>query len=422
MNITQPTGPSPHQSSAARVSFEDTSIAFSPKSDWALNKAYWLFASMNNNSLVKLGTSTLQTALRLHLPVKGLIKRTIFEHFCGGESIEECEKTIQELGKFGIGTILDYSVEGAKIEAGFDHTTQETLATIEKAAQSEHIPFSVFKVTGLASASLLEKVQSGVTLTEEESSAFEKVKQRVNTICQRAFARKVRVFVDGEESWIQETIDALAYEMMEKYNLEAPIVFNTYQLYRWASLGNLKHALQRAEAKGYYLGVKLVRGAYMEKESRRAAERGYRDPIQPNKEATDRDFDEATLFCLEHRDRTTREAVSRETSSCPRISLCLGTHNEASSHLLIEEMEKRGISPVDPDIWFAQLYGMSDNISYNLANAGYHVAKYVPYGPVEAVMPYLFRRAEENTSVAGQSSREFNLIKKEKARRKSARS
>jgi proline dehydrogenase len=386
-----------------KISFEDTSIAFSSKSKKDLLKMYWLFASMNNQKLVKIGTSLVKTALNMHLPVKKLIKYTIFEHFCGGETIQDCEKTIAELGRYGIGTILDYSVEGEKTEAGFDRTMQETLATIEKASQSTHIPFSVFKVTGIASAELLEKVQQKIVLTADEQRAFERVKERFYSICRLAFEKKVKVFVDGEESWIQDTIDALTYEMMEQYNREQPIIYNTYQLYRSAALGNLKEASRTAEEKGYFLGAKLVRGAYMEKESKRAAERRYPDPIQPSKEATDRDFNSGIIFCLNQRSH---------------LSFCLGTHNEASCYLLIDEMKKRSISSNDTDIWFAQLYGMSDNISYNLAAEGYNVAKYVPYGPVEAVMPYLFRRAEENTSVAGQTSREFNLIKKELTRRK----
>jgi proline dehydrogenase len=388
------------------ISFEDTSIAFSPRSDKDLLKMYWLFASMNNRSLVKAGTFLINFSLKAHLPIKSLIRHTIFEHFCGGENIQDCENTIQNLGKFGIGTILDYSVEGEKTEAGFDRTMLETLATIEKAANSEHIPFTVFKVTGIASAGLLEKVQQQSTLTPAEEQAFLKVKERMQTICRKAHEKKVRIFVDGEESWIQDTIDELTYELMERYNQEEPIIFNTYQLYRRAALDNLKKAYQIAEQKGYFLGAKLVRGAYMEKESQRAAAKGYADPIQPNKAATDRDFNAGLLFCLENRNR---------------LSLCLGTHNEESCYLLANEMQKREIKNNDPDIWFAQLYGMSDHISYNLAVAGYNVAKYVPYGPVEAVMPYLFRRAEENTSVAGQSSREFNLIKKELQRRRSPR-
>jgi proline dehydrogenase len=392
-----------HLSSDSRISFEDTSIAFSSKSKTELIKMYWLFASMNNRSVVKAGTSLVQTALYLHLPVKKLIKYTVFEHFCGGETLQDCRKTIEGLGRYGIGTILDYSVEGEKTEAGFDRTMQETLATIEMAARAEHIPFSVFKVTGIASVELLEKVQQNVNLTADEQHAYALAKDRVYRICRQAFEKRVKLFIDGEESWIQDTIDGLAYEMMEKYNREAPIVYNTYQLYRRAALGNLKAASKNAREKGYYMGAKLVRGAYMEKESKRAAEKGYPDPIQPDKEATDLDFNAGMLFCLDER---------------PHLSFCLGTHNEASCYLLIEEMKKRNIQPNDGDIWFAQLYGMSDHISYNLAAEGYRVAKYVPYGPVEAVMPYLIRRAEENTSVAGQSSREFNLVKKELKRRK----
>lgn len=389
-----------------RVSFEDTSIAFSSKSNGELSRMFLLFAAMNNNKLVNTGSGFLKKALSFRLPVKGIIKHTIYKQFCGGETIQDCEKTIAELARFNIGTILDYSVEGEKTERGFEATTTETLATIEKAARSKHLPFCVFKVTGLGSFGLLEKVQSKAALTADEAAAFERIRARVDRICQKAYENKVSLFIDAEESWIQQPIDDLTYEMMAKYNKEQAIVFNTYQLYRWDMLDNLKAAFAEAQEKGYYLGAKLVRGAYMEKEARRAQEKGYRNPIQPSKAASDRDYNLAIDFCLEHIDR---------------IALCAGTHNEESCYHLINRMEVLGLAPNDPRIWFAQLYGMSDNISYNLANAGYNVAKYVPYGPVQAVIPYLLRRADENTAIAGQSSREYNLIRKEVARREAAR-
>ena len=385
------------------VSFEDTSIAFSSQSDFTLRKTYWLFASMNKAWLVKLGTFFIKIALRLHLPIKFLIRNTIFEQFCGGETIHDCEQTIKKLHHVQIGTILDYSVEGEDTERSFDETTLEILRTIERASESEDIPFSVFKVTGVASTELLEAIQIGDSLNKEQKAEFERVMQRVDVLCRRAHERNVRIFIDAEESWIQDTIDSLAYEMMDRYNHERPVVYNTYQMYRWESMAHLQRDTVEARDKGYYLGVKLVRGAYLEKERLRAHEEEYQDPIQPTKEATDQDFDAAIDFCLEHRDT---------------ISMCLGTHNEASCRYAIQQMQELGISPSDPHIYFAQLLGMSDNISYNLANAGYNVAKYVPYGPVDTVMPYLFRRAEENKSIAGQSSREFNLISAELKRRK----
>lgn len=385
------------------VSFEDTSIAFSTQSDFKLRKSYWLFALMNQGWLVNLGTFFIKIALRLRLPIKFLIKNTIFGQFCGGESIPDTEKTIQTLHNAHVGTILDYSVEGEETEASFDETTLEILRTIERASQSSDIPFSVFKVTGLASTELLEAVQIGDSLNKEQKAEFDRVLKRVDSLCRRAHERNVRIFIDAEESWIQDTIDTLAYEMMDRYNHERPVVYNTYQMYRWESLEHLRRDTEEARAKGYYLGVKLVRGAYLEKERLRAHEEEYQDPIQATKEDTDHDFNAAIDYCLENRDT---------------VSICLGTHNEYSCQYCLQQMKRMGVAPSDEHIYFAQLLGMSDNISYNLASAGYNVAKYVPYGPVEAVMPYLFRRADENKSIAGQSSREFTLVSDELKRRK----
>ncbi|PMD97729.1 proline dehydrogenase [Siphonobacter sp. BAB-5405] len=360
---------------------------------------------MNRNWLVKIGTFFIKLFLMLKFPIKGAIKNTIFEHFCGGETIEGCTHTIQQLDKAHIGTILDYSVEGEDSEQSFDETVKEILRTIEKAAQMPAIPFSVFKVTGIASTELLEKAQSTQGLNETETAAFARVRERMDLLCKAAFEHHVRIFVDAEETWIQDTIDRLTYEMMERYNRKECIVWNTYQMYRVESYANLVQATETAVAKGYELGVKLVRGAYMEKERQRAHEMEYADPIHATKEATDQAYNQAVLYFLENRNV---------------ISICLGTHNEYSCLLMAEKMKEAGIPVNDAHIWFAQLLGMSDNISFNLAHSGYNVAKYVPYGPVEAVMPYLFRRAEENTSVAGQASREFTLLKKEARRRKRA--
>jgi proline dehydrogenase len=389
--------------SEPKISFDDTSIAFSYKSTNELRKANFIFSTVNHPWISATATGAVKLALNLRLPIDGLIRTTVFDHFVGGVSIEDSEVVIQKLGAFGVGTILDYSVEGEKSETGFDLTMKELLRTIDKAKTSKHIPFSVFKVTGLASADLLEKIQRAEKLSGEETAAWERVKDRVNQVCRKAYENKVPVLVDAEETWIQEPIDALAEEMMAMYNKEQAIVFNTYQLYRTESLTNVKRAHKKAIDNNYFLGGKIVRGAYMEKERDRAEKSGYPSPIHVNKEATDKAFNEALLFCVTHIDR---------------ISVMCGSHNEYSNLYLAKLMQQNGIKKDDPRVWFAQLYGMSDNISFNLARAGYRVAKYVPYGPVRAVMPYLFRRASENTSVAGQSSRELLMIRKELKRRR----
>jgi len=391
------------QQAVSPALFEDTSVAFASKSDSQLRKTYWLFAMMNQAGLVNVGTFFIKLALRLHLPIKKLLRSTIYEQFCGGETIQECETTIQLLAASGIGTILDYSIEGEDSEAVFDATTAEILRTIDRAASSDDIPFTVFKVSGLASNELLEKVQRKEPLSADEQKAYDRVVGRVERLCSQAHLRSVRIFFDAEESWIQDVIDTLAYTMMARYNSRRAIVFNTYQLYRHETLEAYKSAFLRAREANYILGGKLVRGAYMEKERIRARENNYRSPIHTSKEATDQDFNAAIDFSIEH-------LVSLE--------ICLGTHNEESCLYCANKMTKLGLKHNDPRVWFAQLLGMSDNISYNLAKQGYHVAKYVPYGPIDSVMPYLFRRAQENKSIAGQSSREFRLVEREMNRRK----
>jgi proline dehydrogenase len=388
------------------VKFDDTATAFSYKSDQELRKANFIFTVVNNPFISRLATGAVKLGMWLHLPIKGLIRSTVFSHFCGGETIEKTEQTIVHLGEFNVKTILDYSVEGEKTEAGFDSTTDEILETFDKAAKSKGIPFCVFKVTGMADSDLLERMQSGQDLSSEDKAAFEKVRIRVDRVCAKAYTMRVPVLVDAEESWIQDPIDSLAYEMMAKYNKEKPIVFNTYQMYRTDMSVNLRNAFHDATMNNYFMGAKLVRGAYMEKERARAIEKSYADPIQPTKEATDEAFNQALAFCVDN---------------MQRISLVCGSHNEYSNEYLSILMQKHNMRPDDNRMWFAQLLGMSDNISFNLAKAGYNVAKYVPYGPVESVMPYLLRRASENTSVAGQSSRELSLIKKELSRRRQAR-
>lgn len=387
------------------VSFEDTMTAFSYKSDRALNKANFIFTLVNNPLVSAIATGAVRVALALRLPVKGLIRSTVFEHFCGGETIEESKDTIGKLASFHIGTILDYSVEGGKTDAGFDRTTDEVLRTVDLANGNKDLPFCVFKVTGVGDSSLLEKIQKGLVLTPGETQAYGQLKARVERICQRAADKGVRVLIDAEESWLQDPIDKLADEMMRKHNTARAVVFNTYQMYRADMTDNLRNDFHDAVTHNYFLGVKLVRGAYMEKEAERAEQLGYKNPIYTTKDATDHAFNRALLFCLDNKQR---------------VSVVCGSHNEYSNKYLTVLMEKHSITPGDQRVWFAQLLGMSDHISFNLARAGYNVAKYVPYGPIEAVMPYLIRRAQENTSVAGQSSRELSLIRKERQRRKAA--
>ena len=385
------------------VHFDDTQVAFSYKSDWELKKANFIFSIVNHPSISSIATGLAKAGLALHLPVKGLIKASVFEHFCGGETIDQSERTIKALSRFHVGTILDFSAEGAHTEEGFDRTTEEILKTIEKAKDNPDIPFTVFKSTGLVSMDLLTKVQAGDQLTTEEKEAFQHFHDRVEKICTKAHLYNVPVMIDAEDSWIQNPIDAVAYEMMKKFNLQRAIVFNTYQMYRKDMLENLRHAFHTAAMHNYFLGVKMVRGAYMEKEAERAEKMGYPNPIHPNKPATDDSFNKGLAFCIDNKQR---------------VSLMCGSHNEYSNQYLTVLMEKHSMNKNDPRVWFAQLLGMSDNISFNLAKEGYNVVKYVPYGPVELVMPYLIRRASENTSVAGQSSRELTMIRKELARRK----
>ncbi len=385
------------------ISFDDTLIAFSSKSDKDLKRSYALFAVMDKNLIVKLGTFFVNAALKFKLPVKNLIKSNLFNHFCGGESITDSEKTVMELAEYNIGTILDYAVEGENTEAAFDHTADEIIRTIHRAKGDPDIPFCVFKPTGMASIDLLEKVQSGESLSAGEQNEFENIRKRWDRVCGESYKNGVKIFIDSEDSFIQDPIDELTYELMEKYNKEETIVWNTYQLYRVGMLDNLEMALQRSKEKKYFFGAKLVRGAYMEKERERAAEKGYPDPIQPDKPSTDQAYDDALRFCITNKDL---------------VSVCSGSHNENSNYLLTELMAEAKMENNDDRVYFAQLYGMSDHISFNLAKAGYNVVKYVPYGPVESVVPYLMRRAEENTSIAGQSSREFLLIKNELKRRR----
>ncbi len=384
--------------------FENTEIAFRSKNDADLNRAFWLFKIIGNPSVVKFGKWATNLALSINLPIDPIIKKTIFKQFCGGTTIKDCEQTIQQLSSYNIGTILDYSVEGKIKEEDFEKTTDEIIATIVRASKDTKIPYAVFKVTGIATFSLLEKANSIENeLTENEKKSFASIVSRVDRICKSGFDCGIPVFIDAEESWIQDTIDRLAQTMMAKYNKDKAIVFNTIQMYRHDRLDFLMKVIHDSKINGYHYGIKLVRGAYMEKERARALQMNYPSPIQPNKGSTDNDYNKALSVILENFNH---------------LSLCAGTHNEESSLLLTELLEKFNVNKDDQRIYFAQLLGMSDHISYNLSSEGFNVAKYVPYGPIKEVLPYLLRRADENTSVAGQTSRELSLLSKEKERRK----
>ena len=385
------------------LSFENTEIAFRGKSNADLIRAYWLFKFISINFLTKIGPPITNAALKLGLPIKSLIKATIFRQFCGGESIEECEQTVAQLDDGDVGSILDYSVEGEDDEEVFDHTCIEIMKTIRHADGDDRIPLTVFKVTGLGRFALLEKLNAMQPLEAEEKLEFQRMNQRVDQICGLAHELNVRVMIDAEESWIQDPIDSMALEMMRRYNQEQAIVFNTYQLYRRDKLASLEADIMKAVSEQFIAGAKLVRGAYMEKERVRAEELAYISPIHSDKQSTDNDYNEALKFCI---------------SKIEAVSFVAGTHNEFSCEILAELVNKNGIPHDHEHVYFSQLLGMSDNLSFNLGAAGYNVAKYVPYGPVKAVMPYLFRRAEENTSVAGQMGRELRLISAEKKRRK----
>lgn len=384
-------------------SFDNTKVAFERLSNRDLLRAKWLFSLFNYKWLIKYGPGLASWSLKIGLPIKGLLRKTIFNHFCGGESISDCDKTVESLYARRVGAILDYSVEGVEDEESFDYNCEEIKRTIDKAADSDAYPFAVFKTTGIGKISIIEKVSQGEALEAEEADAFQRTKKRFESICERASEKRVPLFIDAEESWIQDCIDDLAKLMMIKYNKHEVIIFNTVQLYRKNRLPFMEDAYADGRKHSYKVGFKLVRGAYMEKERARAKEEGYPSPIQDTKADSDKDFDAAIALCVANKDIT---------------KVCVGTHNETSSQLLVDLLEKEGISKDDDRFWFAQLYGMSDNISFNLADAGYKVAKYLPYGPVKSVLPYLSRRAEENTSVAGQSGREISLVIKELKRRK----
>lgn len=351
---------------------------------------------IDNEPLVRIGTAVTNFAIKAHLPVDGLIRATVFDHFCGGVNENDCLSVVDKMFTKGVSSVLDYSVEGKEEESQFDAALAMTLKTIEFAKERQAIPFAVFKPTGLGRMDLYEKVGSKVALSASEQEEWDRVVDRFDLVCKTAHYKDVALLIDAEESWMQDAADDLVTQMMQKYNKEKAVVFNTLQMYRWDRLDYLKQLHEQAKKDGFFIGMKLVRGAYMEKENARAEQKGYPTPICSSKEATDINYDAAVLYMLDH---------------IESMAIFAGTHNESSSYTLMHLMEERGIKNNDERIWFGQLYGMSDNISYNLAANRYNVSKYLPFGPVKDVMPYLIRRAEENTSVAGQTSRELSMLK-----------
>ncbi|MFT4697523.1 MAG: proline dehydrogenase [Flavobacteriaceae bacterium] len=383
--------------------FDNTEAAFKLKSDSELERAYFLFKMIANEPLVKIGTAVTKFALNINLPVEGLVRSTVFDHFCGGVNENDCIPVVDKMYNEGVISVLDYSVEGKEEESQFDMTMNKVLELTKFAEIKQAMPFSVFKPTGFGRFEIWQKVTENKPLNDSEKEEWNRIVQRFDSVCKAAYETGITLLIDAEETWMQKAADDLCEEMMETYNKERAVLCNTLQCYRWDRLDYLKEIHQRGVEKGYKVGFKIVRGAYLEKENDRAEELNYPTPMCANKQATDDNFNAVMSYIFDHLDD---------------IFLFLGTHNEESSYKAMEIMESKGIAKNHSDVWFGQLYGMSDHISYNLGAEGYNVAKYIPFGPVKDVMPYLIRRAEENTSVAGQTSRELSLIKKEKKRRK----
>ncbi len=383
--------------------FDNTEKAFALKSDSELERAYFLFKMISKQPLVRIGTTVTRFALNANLPVEGLIRATVFDHFCGGVNEKDCQPVVDKMHNKSVHSVLDFSVEGKEKEKQFDAALERVCHLIEFARDKKSMPFSVFKPTGFGRFEVWRKVTEREELTPSEKEEWERIRQRFDKICAKAKECDICLLIDAEESWMQEAADSLVEEMMEKYNKTKPIVFNTLQCYRWDRLEYLKVLHADSIKKGYKLGVKIVRGAYMEKERERASEKNYESPICKDKFETDAHFNAVMAYIFDNLDD---------------IWVFVGSHNEESNYLAMELMNQKEITNNDRRVWFGQLYGMSDHISFNLASEGYNVAKYVPFGPVKDVMPYLIRRAEENTSVAGQTNRELTLLKQEKKRRK----
>lgn len=383
--------------------FDNTEVAFALKSNSELDRAFYLFEMIKREPLVKIGTAVTKFAIKTHLPVEGIIRATVFDHFCGGVTEKDCIPTIDKMFTKNVHSVLDYSAEGKEVEEQFDLAMEKTLNTIKFGKEKESLPFAVFKPTGFGKFKLYQKITEGIDLDAHEIVEWKRIKERYNIVSKAAYEADIPLLIDAEETWMQTAADDLIEEMMKKYNRKKAIVFGTLQLYRWDRLDYLKKLHKRAKEQGFYIGMKLVRGAYMEKERERAAKYGYKDPICVDKATTDKMYNDVLNYMIENIDD---------------MSIFSGSHNEESAYLLMDLIKKYQLAKDDKRIWFGQLYGMSDHISYNLAKEGYNVAKYLPFGPVRDVMPYLIRRAEENTSVAGQTNRELELLKRERERRK----
>ena len=383
--------------------FNNTEVAFEVKSDSEVNRAFYLFEMIKRESLVKVGTVMTKFALKTHLPVEGLIRATVFDHFCGGVTEEDCVNVIDKMYSKKVHSVLDYSSEGKEEITQFDLTMEKTLNNIKFGKEKESVPFAVFKPTGFGRLEVYRKLTEGEQLNASEQAEWERIRKRYETVCKAAFDNDVPLLIDAEETWMQGAADDLIEEMMVKYNKEKVIIFGTLQLYRWDRLDYLKKLHKRSKEQGFKIGMKLVRGAYMEKERERAQEKGYKDPICVDKAATDKMYNDVQEYMLKNIDD---------------MAIFSGTHNEESSYLLMDLIKKLGLEKDDERVWFGQLFGMSDHISFNLSIKGYNVAKYLPYGPVRDVMPYLIRRAEENTSGAVQTNRELELLKRGRVRRK----
>lgn len=391
------------QTKKINVDFTDTQIAFEHKSDKELKKMSWLFSMMNKPWLVEVGTQFGLKAVEWKLPfAEASVRHTIFEQFCGGRTLLESQKAIDTLWSHNVLSVLDYGVEAKSSEEDFNITMNEIIRGLEFAATNESVPVVSAKITGLARFGLLEAISANKELSDSENQEYKNVLKRLDSMCYVAKTKGVAIFFDAEESWIQGAIDMLVEQMMARYNTEKVVVYNTYQMYRWDRLTFLMSSYERAQKDGYLLGAKLVRGAYMEKERKRAEEHGYKSPIQADKKATDRDFNAAVRFCVDR----------FET-----IASCNASHNQESNRLQAQLIADKKLPKAHPHLNFCQLYGMSDHLTFNLAKAGYNVAKYMVYGPVRDVLPYLVRRAEENTSITGDMSREYGLVMTEMKRR-----
>ena len=390
---------------APKLRFDNTKVAFAHLSGRQLKKAHRLFSLINSNALVDIGTGLAEVALALHLPVMGLARSMVFDHFCGGETLDECKPVIREYGEYGVSILLNYGIEAQDTEDEYERALAINLEAIDFAAENETAKAVCLKLTGFASLPLYERIQKNESVSPEDEKLYENAKKRFHQLCIRAAERDVALYVDAEESWIQDVLDDMVNEAMQEFNREKAIVYNTYQLYRHDKLAYLKEVIEMAEKEGFILGAKLVRGAYVEKENDRARKHGYPSPLHKNKQNVNLDYNEGVLHCLDHLDH---------------VAFCVASHNEASCMLLAERISEKGIDPAHPHIWVSQLFGMGDHITFNLAKLGINATKYLPYGPIREVIPYLIRRAKENSSVNGQMGRELRLIKKELLRRQVA--